>query len=81
MVVTPHNSSLPRVAVLLAVYNGMKWLEDQVKTIMAQKGVEITLFISVDRSDDGSDKWCQNLADFDNRKIHFGFTLGINSIL
>lgn len=69
MVVTPHNSSLPRVAVLLAVYNGMKWLEDQVKTIMAQKGVEITLFISVDRSDDGSDKWCQNLADFDSRVV------------
>lgn len=58
---------LPKVAILLAAYNGMQWIEEQVASILAQKAVSVSLFISVDRSDDGSEAWCQQLAESDGR--------------
>lgn len=39
--------SVPRMAVLLAAYNGMAWLQQQVQSILAQQGVQVALFISV----------------------------------
>jgi rhamnosyltransferase len=52
----------PKVAVLLAAYNGIKWIEAQVNSILSQKNVDITLFVSVDLSIDGTDFWVGNLA-------------------
>jgi rhamnosyltransferase len=52
-----------KVAVLLAAYNGMEWIEEQVESIFSQKNVDITLFISVDLSTDGTDLWAKNLAE------------------
>lgn len=43
-----------RIAVLLATYNGMPYLEEQVASIFAQLNVEITLFVSDDLSTDGT---------------------------
>lgn len=60
-------SSLPKCAVLLAVYNGMQYVQEQVKTILQQKEVAITLFVSVDRSSDGSEAWFDTLAAADPR--------------
>lgn len=57
----------PKVAVLLAAYNGMQWIEEQVDTILNQKGVQLTLFVSVDQSNDGTEQWVQRLStDCDN---------------
>lgn len=42
----------PRVAVLLAAYNGEQWISDQINTILMQKDVYIDLFVSVDVSTD-----------------------------
>lgn len=53
---------LPKVAVLLAAYNGMRWLEEQVASILEQSGVEVTIYISVDPSTDGTEVWCAKLA-------------------
>ncbi|CAH0217212.1 hypothetical protein SRABI89_02144 [Pseudomonas koreensis] len=53
---------LPKVAVLLAAYNGMRWIEEQVTSILAQSGVEVTVYISVDPSTDGTEDWCATLA-------------------
>lgn len=53
---------LPRVAVLLAAYNGMKYIATQVESILAQKEVEVTLFVSVDLSTDGTNQWVAVLA-------------------
>lgn len=53
---------LPKVAVLLAAYNGMRWIEDQVASILEQSGVEVTIYISVDTSTDGTEAWCARLA-------------------
>ncbi|MEB0224708.1 glycosyltransferase [Pseudomonas sp. 10S4] len=48
----------PKVAVLLAAYNGMQWIEEQLASILAQSAVDITVFISVDPSTDGTEAWC-----------------------
>ncbi|ETI61397.1 glycosyltransferase [Marinomonas profundimaris] len=52
----------PKIAVLLAAYNGMEWIEEQIISIFAQKNVDITLFVSVDLSTDGTELWVENLA-------------------
>lgn len=44
----------PKVAVLLAAYNGRRWIAEQLDTILAQSGVEVTLFISIDPGTDGT---------------------------
>ena len=56
-------SSRPAVAVLLAAYNGLSWLPQQVTSILAQEGVDVTLFVSLDLSTDGSWEWLQALAN------------------
>lgn len=55
--------NLPKVAVLLAAYNGMQWIEEQVDSILNQQDVDVTLFFSVDLSTDGTDQWVQTLAE------------------
>ena len=59
--------SQPKVAVLLAAYNGLSWLPDQVATILNQRGVSVLLFVSVDRSNDGTEEWFDRLAAKDSR--------------
>lgn len=50
-----------KVAVLLAAYNGREWLDEQVLSILMQKHVEVTLYISVDKSTDGTELWVDEL--------------------
>ena len=47
----------PKVAVLLAAYNGMQWIDEQVASILNQSDVEVTIFISVDLSADKTYEW------------------------
>lgn len=61
-------SKTPRIAVLLAAYQGIRWIEEQVQSILLQQDVQIELFISVDACDssveeDGTLAWCQALAE------------------
>ncbi|RMR54152.1 Lipopolysaccharide biosynthesis protein [Pseudomonas syringae pv. actinidiae] len=51
---------LPRVAVLLAAYNGTSWLDDQLHSILKQVNVHISVFISVDPSSDGTEALCES---------------------
>jgi rhamnosyltransferase len=53
---------LPKVAVLLAAYNGMQWIEEQLVSILSQSEVDVMVYISVDRSTDGTQSWCENYA-------------------
>lgn len=57
----------PKVTVLLAAYNGMKWVDDQVKTILSQRDVDINLVVSVDKSSDGTEDYFLSLAKKDKR--------------
>ena len=43
---------MTKVCVLLASYNGARWIEHQIDTILKQKNVKIDLFISDDCSTD-----------------------------
>jgi rhamnosyltransferase len=52
----------PSIAVLLAAYNGISWIEEQVDSIFQQKEVDVDIYISVDLSSDGTHEWCQELA-------------------
>ncbi|MBM5461506.1 glycosyltransferase [Pseudomonas sp. P66] len=52
----------PRVAVLLAAYNGMQWIEEQLASILGQSSVDVTVYISIDPSDDGTEDWCAEYA-------------------
>ena len=62
----PPNSS---VAVLLAVFNGIQYLADQLDSILRQEGVSVEIFVSVDESTDGSEQWVDKRAAADSR-IH-----------
>ena len=51
-----------RVAVLLAAYEGLAWIEAQLASVLAQTRVAVDVYISVDPSSDGTDAWCANFA-------------------
>ena len=67
-----------RVAVLLAAYNGEQFIREQVDSILAQEGVDITVFVSVDTSNDGTEALVDAIASSDSRVFvlphgqHFG---------
>lgn len=46
----------PRFAVCLAAYNGMAFIAEQIQSILAQAGVVLQLFVSVDPSNDGTEE-------------------------
>jgi len=52
----------PQVAVLLAAYNGMQWIEKQLTSILGQSAVDVTVHISIDPSTDGTEAWCEAYA-------------------
>jgi rhamnosyltransferase len=68
----------PKVAICLAAYNGAQWLNEQIDSILAQADVDVTLFISVDRSSDGTEGLVDARAREDARVVvlrhgeHFG---------
>jgi len=62
-----NKDQIPSIAILLAAYNGMHWIEEQVESIFAQVDVEVDLYISVDLSNDGTINWCQDLSKRDSR--------------
>ncbi|WP_296188649.1 glycosyltransferase [Pseudomonas sp. UBA1879] len=54
--------SKENAAVLLAAFNGIRWIEEQINSILRQIDIEVTLYISIDPSDDGTEDWCNDLA-------------------
>ena len=57
----------PKVAVCLTVYNGTQWISEQMDSILGQVGVAVTVFVSVDRSEDGSEAWVNQKSAGDSR--------------
>lgn len=51
----------PSVAVCLAAFNGMRYLPQQMESIFAQTDVDLTIFVSVDSSSDGTEAWFDRL--------------------
>lgn len=65
----PEHDKIPTVAVLLATYNGMSWIAQQVASILSQTGVKVKLFASDDQSTDGTKEWLISLACQDPRVV------------
>ena len=56
-----------RDAILMATYNGIKWLNFQIESILNQKDVEVKIFISDDNSKDGTFEFLNKLSKRDSR--------------
>ena len=52
----------PKCAILLATYNGEKYIREQISSIVNQKGVNITIFVSDDLSTDNTLKIIKSLS-------------------
>lgn len=52
----------PTIAVLLAAYNGEQWLQAQIRSILLQADVSVTIFVSIDISTDDTENICSTLA-------------------
>ena len=63
------SSTLPKFAIFLAAFNGIDWLADQLDSILAQAGITVTVFVSVDQSTDGTEKWFEERAKVDSRIV------------
>lgn len=61
------SNQLPNIAVLLATHNGLRWLPEQLATIMVQHEVNVTVWISDDASSDGTWEWLQEQCKLDSR--------------
>ncbi len=62
-----------RVAVLLAAYNGMNWITEQIESILQQQEVLVTIFISVDLSSDGTENLVSELCHVHNSIVALPF--------
>lgn len=56
-----------KVAVLMATFNGIKWLPEQLQSILSQQEVDLSIFISDDISTDDTYDWINRLAEVDTR--------------
>jgi rhamnosyltransferase len=54
----------------MAAYNGMAFLDQQLDSILNQRGVDVHVLISVDRSDDGTEEHVSHLAKTCDRVTH-----------
>jgi rhamnosyltransferase len=59
---------MKKIAVLLASYNGTKYIKEQIDSILNQKDVEVTIFVSDDLSTDRTLEYLQNIYK-DNKKL------------
>ena len=58
---------MPRIAVLLAAYNGARWINEQIESILNQENVDINIYISVDQSTDETEKIVEGIFNNNNR--------------
>ena len=61
---------MKKVAVLLASYNGTQYIKEQIDSILNQKEVSVTIFISDDLSIDNTIEYLQNTYKDDKRLIY-----------
>ncbi len=59
-----------KIAVLLASYNGAKYIKDQVDSILNQKEVDVTIFVSDDLSTDGTVEYLQDTYKNEKRLVY-----------
>lgn len=67
--VSHNTSTVPTVLVMMATYNGSKYLREQIDSVLAQNDVDVTLRICDDQSPDNTYEICQEYAANDSRVI------------
>lgn len=45
-----------KFAILLAAKNGEKWISEQISSIISQEGIDLHIYINIDRSDDNTER-------------------------
>lgn len=53
---------MEKVAVIMSSYNGMEFIQTQIDSILAQKNVDVTLFVRDDGSTDGTVEFLKNVS-------------------
>jgi rhamnosyltransferase len=66
---SPKANNYYKVLVLMAVYNGEKWIKPQIDSILNQKKVDVTLMIRDDFSTDHTSKILKSYESYSNIKI------------
>lgn len=59
-----------KIAVLLASYNGVKYIKEQIDSILNQKEVDVTIFVSDDLSTDGTLEYLQDIYKDEKRLVY-----------
>ncbi len=60
---------MKNIVILMATYNGLNFLPEQIESILSQADVNLTVYVSDDSSSDGTREWLQNLTKADGRVI------------
>jgi rhamnosyltransferase len=55
-----YQDDYPKVAVLLAAHSGIRWIPEQLESILAQDRVQVKIFVSVDPSNDGTYEYLES---------------------
>lgn len=61
---------MKQIAVLLASYNGVKYIKEQVDSILNQKNVEVTIFVSDDLSLDRTIQYLQDIYKDEKKLVY-----------
>lgn len=57
----------PKIIVLLATFNGIQWLPEQIESILNQRDVDLQIVVSDDLSTDGTRELLESYANKDSR--------------
>ena len=69
-----------KVAVLMSTYNGEKYLREQIDSILAQEGVNVTLYIRDDGSSDSTIDIIKDYLKHNNKvKLDIGKNMGVGN--
>ena len=70
------NSKVPKCVVLMASYNGIPFISEQIDSILSQAEVDVRLFVRDDGSSDGTRDLLQRYADEGSLTLLTGENLG-----
>lgn len=65
-----------KLAILLAAYNGSNWINEQIDSILAQKEVDVTIFVSCDLSTDNTLEVIKSYSEDKVRLLPYGQKFG-----
>lgn len=70
-----ENRKSPKVCVIMSTYNGEKYLKEQIDSILKQKNIDLSLYISDDRSTDETTKIIEEYQkEYKNITLHINET-------